>query len=93
MFKSHSLKIQIHKKYSSSLIMRRVREFSLNVKNILLSKQTEIVLMSFDFLFQFFDTLTLLTLNFAINLKKLNPKDINFVFNANLIQFLTSCKA
>lgn len=47
--------------------MRRVREFSLNVKNILLSKQTEIVLMSFDFLFQFFDTLTLLTLNFAIN--------------------------
>lgn len=47
--------------------MRRVREFSLNVKNILLSKQTGIVLMSFDFLFQFFDTLTLLTLNFAIN--------------------------
>lgn len=61
------MKIQIHKKYSNSLIMRRVREFSLNVKNILLSKQTGIVLMSFDFLFQFFDTLTLLTLNFAIN--------------------------
>lgn len=49
--------------------------------------------MSFDFLFQFFGTLTLLTLNFAINFKKLNPKDINFVFNAKLIQFLTSCKA
>lgn len=31
------------------------------------AEQTGIVLMSFDFLFQFFGTLTLLTLDFAIN--------------------------
>lgn len=37
--------------------------------------------MKFDFLFQFFGTLTLLTLHFAINLKKLNSKD-------TLIQYL-----
>lgn len=46
-----------------------------SVKNILLSKRTGIVLMKFDFLFQFFGTLILLTLHFAINLKKLNSKD------------------
>lgn len=39
----------------------------MNVKNILLREQTGIVLMNFDFLFQFFGTLTLLILYFAIN--------------------------
>lgn len=71
-FKSYCLKTQIHTQKNpvpiiNFLIMGKARECSVNVKNILLSKQTGIVFMNFDFLFQFFGTSTLLTLHFAIN--------------------------